>query len=113
MGKPLAVSPEVQNELYRIAQEAMTNVSKHARAKCAWITLEFKAHRIILTVRDDGVGFSTNRSRQRTPGYGLTTMCERSQRIGGRLEIKRPSTGGTIIRVTVPSAEKAKSEVTE
>jgi PAS domain S-box-containing protein len=107
MGKPLAVSPEVQNELYRIAQEAVTNIGKHARAKCAWVTLEFKAHRIILTVRDNGVGFSTKSSRKRKSGYGLTTMRERSQRIGGRLEIKRPSTGGTIIRVTVPSAEKA------
>jgi signal transduction histidine kinase len=112
-GKALKVSPEVQNELYRIAQEAMTNIGKHARAKSAWITLEFKAHSIILTVRDDGVGFSTNSSRKRKQGYGLTTMRERSQRIGGRLEIKRPSTEGTTVRVTVPSAEKAKSEVTK
>jgi signal transduction histidine kinase len=112
-GKDLKVSPEVQNELFRIAQEAMTNIGKHARAKSAWITLESKAHRIILTVRDDGVGFSMKSSRKHKHGYGLTTMHERSQLIGGRLEIERPSTGGTMVRVTVPSAEKVKSGATK
>ena len=111
-GKALMLSAEVQNELFRIAQEAMTNVSKHARARSVGIALEFKANQAILTVQDDGVGIAGNKSRKRKHGYGLTTMYERAQRIGGRLEIDNPPNGGTAIRVLVPYDEKKRTQPT-
>jgi signal transduction histidine kinase len=107
-GVALKLSAEIQNELFRIAQEAMTNVSKHAQAKSVWITLEFKDSQAMLTVRDDGIGFAATDSPKPKGGYGLFTMRERARRIGGQIEITNPTGGGTAIRVLVPLAEKEK-----
>jgi PAS domain S-box-containing protein len=107
-GKALEMPVEVQNELFRVAQEAMTNVKKHAQAKSAWINLEFKGRQVILTIRDDGVGLTATNSPKRKRGYGLATMRERALRIGGKLEIESPDSGGTVIRVVVPLAKKLK-----
>jgi two-component system sensor histidine kinase NreB len=107
-GAALKLSTEIQNELFRIAQEAMTNVSKHAQAKSVWITFEFKDNQAILTIRDDGIGFAAADSSKPKGGYGLFTMRERAQRIGGQIEIKSPAGGGTAILVLVPLTEKKK-----
>lgn len=108
-GKSLPLPADVQNETFRIAQEAITNVSKHAMAKSVWITLEFKAHQVILTIQDDGIGFATVNAPRSRCGYGMTTMRERARRIGGRLQIESPATGGTLIRVEVPLAENGET----
>jgi len=108
-GKALEMPVEMQNELFRVAQEAMTNLRKHARAKSAWINLEFKSRRVILTIRDNGVGLAATNSSKRKQGYGMATMRERALRIGGKLEIESPASGGTTIRVEVALAEKEKS----
>jgi signal transduction histidine kinase len=108
-GRPLPLPAVVQNEMFRIAQEAMTNVQKHAWAKSVWITLEFKAHQVILKIQDDGTGIATAKASGSRCGYGLTTMRERAQRIGGQLEIESPANGGTVVRVLVPLAENGES----
>ncbi len=108
-GKSLPLPADVQNETFRIAQEAMTNVQKHARAKSVWITLEFKAHQVILTIQDDGIGFATVNAPRSRCGYGMTSMRERARRIGGALEIESPADGGTVVRVQVPLVEKTDS----
>jgi PAS domain S-box-containing protein len=108
-GAALMLLAEVQNELFRIAQEAMTNINKHAHAKSVWITLEFKVDQAILTVRDDGIGFAATDSPKTKGGYGLSTMRERAQRIGSQIEIKSTTGGGgTAIRVLVPLTVKEK-----
>jgi PAS domain S-box-containing protein len=107
-GEALKFSVEIQNELFRIAQEAMTNVCKHAHAKAVWITLEFKDNQAMLTVQDDGIGFAATHSPKPKGGYGLSSMRERALRIGGQIEIKSPTSGGTAIRVQVPLTEKEK-----
>ncbi len=112
-GAALKLSAEIQNELFRIAQEAMTNVSKHAQAKSVWITLEFKDSQAILTVQDDGIGFTATDSPKPKGGYGLSTMRERAQRIGGKLEIESAAGNGTAIRVVVPLIEKEKVHQTQ
>jgi PAS domain S-box-containing protein len=104
-GEVLKLSAEIQNEFFRIAQEAMTNISKHAQAKSVWITLEFKDNQATLTVRDDGIGFAATDYTKPKGGYGLSTMRERALRIGGKLEIESPASGGTVIRV-VASLDK-------
>jgi signal transduction histidine kinase len=105
-GEALKLSAEIQNEFFRIAQEAMTNINKHAQAKSVWITLEFKDNQAILTVLDDGIGFAATDSSKPKGGYGLSTMRERALRIGGKLEIESPASGGTGIRVVVPLDKK-------
>jgi signal transduction histidine kinase len=95
---------EAQNELFRIAQEALTNVCKHARANSAWISLTFTARQISLTVRDNGVGLAATASQKPKRTYGFTSMRERAQRIGGQLQIKRLPNGGTSVHVRVPLA---------
>ena len=103
-GEPRSLQLEAQNELFRIAQEALTNVSKHARANSVWISLTFTARQISLIVRDDGIGFAATASQKSRHTYGLAGMRERAQRIGGQLQIKRPKNGGTSVHVRVPLA---------
>jgi signal transduction histidine kinase len=103
------LSLEAQNELFRIAQEALTNVCKHAQAKAVWINLAFRARHVALTIRDNGVGLTTATSTEPKRSFGLATMRERAQRIGGKLEIKSPKNGGTSVRVQVPLAKADKS----
>jgi len=109
-GAALMLSAEIQNELFRIAQEAMTNVCKHAQAKSVGITLNFRDNQTILTVRDDGIGLAATDSPKPRGGYGLSTMRERAQRIGGQIEITNPTGGGTAIRVLVPLTERKKPQ---
>jgi signal transduction histidine kinase len=103
-GEARSLQPEAQNELFRIAQEALTNVSKHARANLVWISLTFTARQLSLIVRDNGIGFDATASPKPKHTYGLAGMRERAQRIGGQLQIKRPKNGGTSVHVRVPLA---------
>ena len=102
------LSVEGQNELFRIAQEALTNVTKHAQATSVSIDLAFTARQVVLTVRDNGVGLTATAASEPKRGYGLGTMRERAQRIGGKLEIEGPEAGGTSIRVRLPLAKTGK-----
>ena len=90
--------------LFRIAQEALNNVAKHAQAQCVEIGLESVNAHIVMSISDDGVGFEAgtgSRSRRR-PGLGMVTMRERTQAIGGSFEIDAGSDRGTRITVRVP-----------
>jgi PAS domain S-box-containing protein len=103
-GESPVLSAEAQNELFRITQEALTNVTKHARATLVWIDLASTA----LTIRDNGVGMAGATSTEPMCGFGLGTMRERAERIGGKLEIESPAGGGTSIRIRVPLGKNGK-----
>jgi|ERR1700722_3659451 len=96
---------DIQDEFYRIAQEALTNAGKHARANSVWVGLAFTGQQVVLTIRDDGVGLMKSASAQPGRSYGLTTMRERARRIGAQLEIESPEDGGTSVRVCAPLAK--------
>ena len=97
---PLAV--EQEEHLYRLAQEALHNAVKHAQAKHAWVELAASDGEVVLTVRDDGVGFEPAEPR---PGhFGLETMRERADRIGAELCLESAPGAGTKVRVQVPEA---------
>ena len=102
LGSAWKLPARVEDELFRIAQEAMNNVQKHARASLASVNLEFKTGQVVLTVRDNGMGFSAADFPGHRSGHGLKIMRERAQRIGARLEIETGVGGGTVIRVLVP-----------
>jgi PAS domain S-box-containing protein len=91
----------VKDALYRIAQEALHNTIKHARAENVGLLLEQETEGIMLEVRDDGIGFDPSGS---FPGHlGLESMRERAERLDGTLEVESRPGNGTRILVRVPS----------
>lgn len=96
---------EIETHLYRITQEALNNVAKHANAKNVTVMLERRKENIILIIEDDGVGFKQSAktaSANSTKGLGLIGMSERAALIGGEVEIESAKGKGTTIYVRVP-----------
>src|SRR6202522_1877942 len=104
-GEPFAVDGGAGVHIYRVLQEALNNVARHASAKQAWVRLCFLPAALELDVEDHGVGFAERLSRE---GIGLVAMRERSELMGGQLVISRPAEGGTLVHLMVPR-EKAES----
>ena len=101
---------EVETNLYRIAQEAMNNISKHARAKSVEVMIEKRDDLIVLIIQDDGKGFNVKSKQAHSKGIGLIGMHERAELIGGTLEIESASGGTTVfVRVPFSSAKKGGS----
>ena len=100
-GQKTDLSPEIQDELYRIAQEALCNVRKHSRATLVSILLSYESDMIVLTVRDNGQGIDAERPKAAGEGFGLSSMRERALRIGGSMEINSGPQEGTEIKVLV------------
>lgn len=97
-GEPRRLLPQQEIALYRIAQEALTNVARHARATSVRMGLRFEEHRAVLRVEDDGIGFDLPPDLEGSDHYGLTGMKERTELIGGHLSIEtRPGRGTTIV----------------
>lgn len=93
-----ALPAAVEVALYRIAQEALTNVIKHARASSCTLTLTVGAATLLLEIADDGVGFD-NPPRW---GVGMLSMRERAEEIGGSCTIERRPNGGTRVIAELP-----------
>jgi signal transduction histidine kinase len=94
-----ALSEEISITLYRIVQEAITNVVKHGHATEAHVSLSHDADCITLIIRDNGIGFDT----MKTPkGVGLAGMEERLSLLGGRLEIASHRKHGTRLKAIIP-----------
>jgi signal transduction histidine kinase len=92
--------PSVEAELYRVTQEALNNVLKHAQAKQVTVHLQFDEARLCLTIQDDGLGFDLETARQ-SGGLGLRSMEERVQHIGGNLILVTAPGKGTTLRIEV------------
>jgi signal transduction histidine kinase len=95
-----SLSPDVEQCIYRVAQEAVTNVAKHARAKTLTVNLESTAEKVTLTVHDDGVGFDVDKEGKEND-YGLEGMQERAQLVGGELTISSKPGDGTTVKLVV------------
>lgn len=94
---------EVETNLYRIGQEALNNIYKHAKAKHVSVLLEKRKDTILLIVEDDGIGFNPKDKRNRSKGMGLIGMSERAKICGGTLEIESSRGKGTTIFARVPA----------
>lgn len=97
----LALDRAVETELYRIAQEALTNVRKHARAKSVTLTLRRTKDMVRLSIADDGVGVA--RSKRGPSGQGMLGMAERVELVGGSLDVRTRRGGGTTVTASVPA----------
>ena len=104
---PTRLRGEVETELLRIAQEAITNARKHSAATNLWVDCRIRPPAARITVRDDGDGLGTPRD----DSYGLKIMRERADRIGAALQITEnrasSSASGTSVTVTVGAEEPA------
>ena len=88
---------EVESELLRIAQEAITNTRRHASARNLWLTCRVAPPAAFLRIADDGTGMGT----PRRDSFGLEIMRERAQRIGARLTIRPRFGGGTVVEAAI------------
>ena len=85
--------------LFRIAQESLTNIARHAHAQHAWLTLKQEHDSICLVVRDDGSGFDTTKL---PPGLGIFGMSERASQVGGTVLIQSQPGQGTTVQARLP-----------
>jgi signal transduction histidine kinase len=103
--EPTRLSSEIESTIYRLVQEALTNVVKHAEADRAWVEVSEDQQEVTVTVRDNGTGFDPH---QPACGFGLVGMRERAELANGRLLIDSSPEQGTTVRVVLP-ADRAKA----
>ncbi|MFC5993194.1 sensor histidine kinase [Pseudonocardia hispaniensis] len=99
-GVPRALLPELEVTLFRVAQEALANVAKHAAATTVGVTLSYMDEVVVLDVRDDGSGFTLG---ERSGGFGLTAMTQRLRRVSGACTIESAPGEGTALSASVPA----------
>ncbi|MGH2572871.1 MAG: ATP-binding protein [Actinomycetota bacterium] len=98
-----APQPEAGIVLYRIAQEALANVRRHARATAALVTLSQEDEGFLIQIRDDGQGFDpAERTGDGSKHFGLTVMRERAETVGGRIRVESLPGKGTVVEAWVP-----------
>lgn len=99
------LTPMVEVQTIRIIQEALTNIRRHANAQQATVTMQQRNGHALITIEDDGCGFAPNQSHHSDrPRFGLQTMRERAEGVGGALTIHSMPGSGTRICVTLPMA---------
>jgi signal transduction histidine kinase len=101
-GKARRLDPIIETVLFRVAQEALHNVVRHAQVGRARISLDFKPQEITLKVEDSGAGFDPIESFVPPRGWGLAGMRERVESVGGLLRIESKPEIGTVVEVAVP-----------
>jgi signal transduction histidine kinase len=104
-GVPQPLLPEWEENLLRIAQEALTNVLRHAHATQFKVRLHFETRQLLLELRDDGCGFDPELRRD---GFGLVGMRERVEQMAGHFLIQTTVGAGTTITITLPLMDNSK-----
>lgn len=107
---PARLPPEVETACFRVAQEAVNNIVRHARARNVWLQLAVDGERLVLGVRDDGAGFDVEAAQRRAAlgaSLGVVSMAERAALAGGTLHIDSAPGQGTAVRAAFPLAKAA------
>lgn len=99
------LSPIIQSTIFRVMQEALTNVSRHAQTKTASVVLAMRKGSVEFSVRDGGKGFDVPKALE-TPSTGLSGMRERVSLVGGKFEIASSPGQGTIITARIPATPR-------
>jgi signal transduction histidine kinase len=102
----LELAPDLRRDqdVFRIAQEALQNALRHAHATQIVLRLRAEDGRLVLDVEDDGVGFDPDAANVRSRRLGLTSMQERAQRLGAQLEVRSAEGSGTTVHLETPHA---------
>jgi len=100
---PRRMAPLAQSTMYRILQESLTNVARHAQARGVGVMLKHKDAMLELAIRDDGVGFDPAAALSEASGLGLHGMQERVALLGGSVQIESRRGHGTMIRARIPA----------
>jgi signal transduction histidine kinase len=87
--------------VYRMVQEALTNVARHSGARSVDVHMDVQAERLRISVRDDGRGLRPDPNRK---SFGLVGIRERARTLGGSARIHSPESGGTVVEIEVPVA---------
>jgi signal transduction histidine kinase len=106
------LASETETTLYRIAQEALTNVAKHSRADHVDVILERHGDQVVLIIEDDGVGFDPGDNGTTRRGLGLSGMQERASLVGASMQIESAAGKGTtiLVRMAVVPAERGQAD---
>jgi two-component system sensor histidine kinase UhpB len=110
---PQELPPDTETACFRVAQEAINNVLRHARARNLWVRIFAAGDGLAISVRDDGRGFDLDEVRERSANggsLGLIGMEERMALAGGRLELRSAPGQGTVLLATFPAAAPAARE---
>jgi signal transduction histidine kinase len=99
--KEMPFTPEAAIGVFRIVQEALTNILKHADAKSAHLSVEIEGNMFRLVISDDGVGLPAERLRT-IASHGLASMRHRVSALGGSWKVHSPSAGGTVVSASIP-----------
>ncbi len=99
---PVRVNDLVETVIFRIAQEALINVARHAKTRKAEVILKFLPASLELSISDNGVGFDPNIKPVKPHGWGLAGMRERAVSVGGELLVESSPGKGTLVRVIIP-----------
>jgi signal transduction histidine kinase len=111
-GDKQRLDPLVETVLFRVSQEALSNVTRHAKVDHASVSLSFIQGLVSLKVADKGIGFDTGKRLTPPHGWGLEGMRERAISIGGILDIRSKPGNGTEVEITIPIMEKVNVEET-
>lgn len=103
IAQDVVLTPEEEVQVFHIIQEALYNISKHARARHVVVTLDLHEGEYIVNVADDGVGLVGGASSSVGKSFGMTIMRERAEKLRGKLTIESRPAGGTIVRLTFPA----------
>ncbi len=113
-GETVEIPSPVKIALFRVAQEALTNVIKHANADQTHVQLHYADEEVLLQVKDDGCGFDPARLRRiNRPIWGLVGMEERAKLLGGRLRLESRLGKGTLVEVRIPYNEHRQDQEEE
>lgn len=103
LGRVRPLSELIEENLLRVAQEALTNIIKHSQATEAIITLDYGAQNVILTITDNGIGFVVNQQAGPQEGhFGLLGITERTSRLRGKISLTSEPGTGTTIQAMIP-----------
>jgi len=107
VGKPRRFAPRVEEQLLRIGQEAVSNAVRHANAAVVCLELRYADESVLLRVSDDGCGFDPDVAASVGNHWGLRSMQERAQQIGGKLTVLTRPGAGTVLETTAPVTHAA------
>ena len=112
-GATEAIPDSIAIHVYRVLQEALNNVAKHARAQAVTVRLHLGPKDLELEVRDQGVGIAAGDDRAGRRGIGMVAMRERAELLKGGIEFLHPPGGGTLVRLRVPIVEAVETSEKE